>query len=128
MNTSSLVALAKCCHEYGVPLIVDEAHGSHLRFLNLDQYQDAIACGADVAIQSTHKTLTSLSQTAMMHVGPTAFQYSRTTEGDSRNAIRDEQENAIYLIQQYYSMLTTTSANGKSVRNNIHSSTLSCYT
>ena len=30
--------------------------------------QDGIGCGADAVIQSTHKTLTSLSQTAMLHV------------------------------------------------------------
>jgi len=113
---------------------VDEAHGSHLRFLQLDQYQDAIECGADIVVQSTHKTLTSLSQTAMLHVGPSSFQYDEmssfsdgsksienTIDGNESADVlvkrrneqqQQQQQRAIDLIQQYYSMLTTTSANG----------------
>ena len=37
---------------------------------------DALSCGADVVVQSSHKTLTSLSQTAMLHLGSNAFQFS----------------------------------------------------
>lgn len=110
-NSSALRELVDLCHSRGVPLIVDEAHGSHLRFLKLEQYQDAIACGADIVVQSTHKTLSSLSQTAMMHLGPNSFQFKYSIKVKETGL--DWQQTAADLIQQYYSMLTTTSANGK---------------
>ena len=54
-------------HEMKIPLIVDEAHGAHLGF---HPYFDknALAKGADVVIHSVHKTLPSLTQTAILHV------------------------------------------------------------
>lgn len=48
-------------------LIVDEAHGAHFAF-HENLPLAAAACGADIFIQSTHKTLGSLTQAAMMHV------------------------------------------------------------
>jgi arginine/lysine/ornithine decarboxylase len=45
---------------------VDEAHGAHLPFM--DKNMSAIYNGADVVIQSLHKTLASLTQTAILHV------------------------------------------------------------
>ena len=62
-----LRSIAKIVHSYGIPLLVDEAHGAHWRFSD-DLSADAIACGADVVAQSTHKMLNSLSQTSMLHV------------------------------------------------------------
>lgn len=50
-----------------IPLIVDEAHGAH--FIFDDYFPDsAVECGADLVIQSTHKTLPSLTQTAVLHL------------------------------------------------------------
>lgn len=114
-TSSTLRELVHFCHSRGVPLLVDEAHGSHLRFLELGQWQDAIECGADIVVQSTHKTLTSLSQTAMMHIGPSSFQYISPSMNKDITVDSDvdrEQKRAIDLIQQYYSMFTSTSANG----------------
>ena len=51
------------------PLLIDEAHGSHLRFLPQGGPQPALDAGADVVVQSCHKTLGSLVGTAMLHVG-----------------------------------------------------------
>ena len=64
---SDVRAIADAAHEYGIPLIVDEAHGAHFGF---DSYfpQNANACGADVVIHSLHKTLPSLTQTALLHM------------------------------------------------------------
>jgi arginine decarboxylase len=45
---------------------VDEAHGSHFRF-HPDLPQSALAAGADLAVQSTHKVLGALTQAAMLH-------------------------------------------------------------
>ncbi|QFJ54164.1 aminotransferase class I/II-fold pyridoxal phosphate-dependent enzyme [Pseudobutyrivibrio xylanivorans] len=54
------------CHENGILLIVDQAHGAHLGF---NEYFKEKAIGiADITIQSLHKTLPSLTQTAAMHI------------------------------------------------------------
>ena len=62
--------LAQACHEHGVPLVVDEAHGAHLG-LHPSLPPSALQQGADVAVQSTHKQLSAMTQAAMLHVkGP----------------------------------------------------------
>ena len=65
-----LRSIAKIVHHYGIPLLVDEAHGAHWRFSD-DLPEDALTCGADVVAQSTHKMLNSLSQSSMLHVNST---------------------------------------------------------
>lgn len=64
---SDIKGIADAVHEKGIPLIVDEAHGSHLGF---HPYfgENALAKGADVVIHSVHKTMPSLTQTALLHV------------------------------------------------------------
>lgn len=64
---SDIASIAEICHERGVPLIVDEAHGAHLSLHGV--FPDgAVRCGADIVIQSIHKTLPSLTQTALVHL------------------------------------------------------------
>ena len=46
--------------------LVDEAHGAHLGFSPAFP-GGAVAAGADIVIQSLHKTLPSLTQTALAH-------------------------------------------------------------
>lgn len=65
---SDIRAIADIVHEKGVVLIVDEAHGAHFGFSG-GFPQKAIACGADLCIESIHKTLPSFTQTALLHVG-----------------------------------------------------------
>jgi lysine decarboxylase len=65
--------LVRICHERKVPLIVDEAHGAHLHFLPAGHPQPALAIGADVVIQSCHKTLGTLVGSAQLHVGHDAL-------------------------------------------------------
>ncbi len=60
-------AIAETCHKYGVPLIVDQAHGAHFPFSSYFP-EDALTAGADVVIQSVHKTLPALTQTALLHM------------------------------------------------------------
>lgn len=45
--------------------IVDEAHGAHLRWIGIP---DSVSQGADVTIQSLHKTMPALTQTALIHL------------------------------------------------------------
>ena len=69
---SDIPAIAECCHKRGVPLIVDEAHGAHFGF-HEQLPPSAVTQGADIVIQSLHKTMPSLTQTALIHVnGPLA--------------------------------------------------------
>jgi arginine decarboxylase len=63
----SLSDLAAFCRQQHITLLVDEAHGAHLRFLPAGYLASALDCGADVVVQSVHKTLCSLVGTAQMH-------------------------------------------------------------
>ena len=59
--------IAKILHENKMLLLVDEAHGAHLQFCaNLPT--SAMDSGADIAAQSTHKLLGSMTQTSMLMV------------------------------------------------------------
>jgi arginine/lysine/ornithine decarboxylase len=58
--------LADVCHEAGVPLLVDEAHGAHFGLIEAFPAH-SVACGADVVVQSVHKMLPGLTQTAWVH-------------------------------------------------------------
>ena len=63
----NVAAIAQLCHQYDIPLLVDEAHGAHFAF-HPDLPQSALAAGADLVVQSTHKTLAALTQAAMLHI------------------------------------------------------------
>ena len=54
---------------YGIPLIVDEAHGAHLPFCPELEWCSGVQSGAEYVIQSLHKTLPAMTQTAILHVG-----------------------------------------------------------
>ena len=64
---SDIKKIAEIAHRYQIPLIVDEAHGAHLRFSDYFPVS-AVDLGADVVIQSLHKTLPSMTQTAVLHL------------------------------------------------------------
>jgi len=64
---SDIESISKITKKYKVPLIVDEAHGAHFS-LHERFPKSAISMGADIVIQSTHKTLLSLTQTAIIHI------------------------------------------------------------
>ncbi len=64
---SDISTIADVAHKYNVPLIVDEAHGAHFGF-SPEFPQTAVRLGADVVIQSLHKTLPALGMTAVLHV------------------------------------------------------------
>ena len=64
---SDIRRIADTVHEFGIPLIVDEAHGAHFGFHTYFP-ENANQQGADVVIHSLHKTLPSLTQTALIHL------------------------------------------------------------
>lgn len=64
---SDVKTIAEICHGQGIPLIVDEAHGAHFRYGSIFP-TSALELGADVVIQSVHKTLPCFTQSALLHV------------------------------------------------------------
>ncbi|KAM0947058.1 putative arginine decarboxylase [Dioscorea sansibarensis] len=64
---SNVREIAKLCHSHCIPVIVDEAHGAHFRF-HPEFPSTALEQSADLAVQSTHKVLNSLTQSSMLHM------------------------------------------------------------
>lgn len=64
---SDIASICRIAHKRNIPVMVDEAHGAHLGFSPLFS-GGAVAAGADLVIQSLHKTLPSLTQTAIAHL------------------------------------------------------------
>lgn len=78
---SDISVLADIAHDHGMLLIVDQAHGAHLRFF--DYYAErarndgayiphprhsAEALGADIVVNSTHKTLLSFTGSGILNI------------------------------------------------------------
>jgi len=63
----NLPAIAHLTHQYNIPLLVDEAHGPHFTF-HPELPTPALAAGADLTVQSTHKVLGALTQASMLHI------------------------------------------------------------
>lgn len=74
-----VAAIAHLCHHHGVPLLVDEAHGAHFAF-HPDLPASALESGADLAVQSTHKVLSALTQAAMLHTQGELIDRDRLTQ------------------------------------------------
>ncbi|MEY8337503.1 PLP-dependent transferase [Lachnospiraceae bacterium 62-35] len=64
---SDIREIADIVHRKNIPLIVDEAHGAHFTF-GEDFPSSALELGADIVIQSVHKTLPCFTQTAILHM------------------------------------------------------------
>ncbi len=68
---TDIAGLSEVCRRYGVPLLVDNAHGAELFFT--DGARHPMQLGADLCCDSLHKTLPVLTGGAMLHVGDTAL-------------------------------------------------------
>ncbi len=82
---SDIEAIAGAVHARGKVLIVDQAHGAHLKFFHKfgcgqGMPRSAEECGADLVIGSIHKTLASLTQSAVLN---------RVTDRVSKYALED---------------------------------------
>lgn len=64
-HTADIAALAEICRKYGAPLLVDNAHGAHMRFF--EESRHPINLGADMCCDSAHKMLPALTGAAMLH-------------------------------------------------------------
>ena len=59
--------IAEIVHSFDIPLIVDEAHGPHLGFID-SLPLSSINAGADICAQSTHKIIGAMTQASFLHV------------------------------------------------------------
>ena len=67
---ADLRAAAEVCRRHGVPLLVDNAHGAYLKFMQPDRHP--ITLGADACCDSAHKTLSCLTGAAYLHLSEKA--------------------------------------------------------
>ena len=79
---SDIKRILKICNKYNKVLIVDQAHGAHLKFFNcyakkIKMPKAAEVLGADISVNSTHKTLASLTQSALINVNSKKVDLSR---------------------------------------------------
>ena len=95
---SDIRAIAQAVHGRGIPLIVDSAHGAHFGFSGMFP-EKAITLGADIAVESLHKTLPSFTQTAVLHIQKTVssprkqeFYRQQAGASDVRDAVSGLQE------------------------------------
>lgn len=68
-NISDIKGLSEVCHKEKKLLIVDNAHGAYLGFLEHEKYNHPLALGADMCCDSAHKTLPVLTGGAYLHLG-----------------------------------------------------------
>ena len=69
-NRLDIKAIAKICKQYGILLLVDNAHGAYLKFLEPSQHP--VDLGADLCCDSAHKTLPVLTGGAYLHISKDA--------------------------------------------------------
>ena len=65
-NVADIAALAEVCHRYGTLLLVDNAHGAYLKFL--EESLHPMDLGVDLCCSSAHKTLPVLTGGAYLHI------------------------------------------------------------
>ena len=77
---SDIKKIAEIVHKNNMVLIVDEAHGAHLKWFK-SLGSPAYECGADIVIESVHKTLPGLTQTGILHVNSDRVDVDKIKKG-----------------------------------------------
>lgn len=107
-----LKEIVRLCHSHNVYVIIDEAHGSHLYFSHIKEFC-ANFSGADIVINSTHKTIPSLTQTALLHVNNDRVDVDKlkkviniyTTTSPSYLFLISQEEGIDYMVKEGYKKL-----------------------
>lgn len=107
-----LKEIVRLCHSHNVYVIIDEAHGSHLYFSHMKEFC-ANFSGADIVINSTHKTIPSLTQTALLHVNNDRVDVNKlkkviniyTTTSPSYLFLISQEEGIDYMVKEGYKKL-----------------------
>ncbi|MEI8200937.1 MAG: hypothetical protein WCG21_12820 [Eubacteriales bacterium] len=76
---ADLAALSETAHAHGCRLLVDEAHGAHFSFAKGLLPRDSMSSGADMCVQSLHKTLPALTMASQIHISPDAVDSGRVS-------------------------------------------------
>lgn len=98
--TFELKKMIDYAHDKGIIVIIDEAHGAHLG-LSKNLPKTALECGADIVIQSTHKTLPSFTQSSMMHISKDALESGRVdTDRIEKMLKMTETSSPSYILMQ----------------------------
>lgn len=63
-----LTAIISLCHEHGIAVLVDEAHGAHFQ-VGAPFPVSSLSLGADAVVQSAHKTLPAMTMGSFLHIG-----------------------------------------------------------
>lgn len=80
-NTLDIKEISEVCHARGVLLLVDNAHGAYLKFLEKSRHP--IDLGADMCTDSAHKTLPALTGAAYLHISRALPQIFADTAKDA---------------------------------------------
>lgn len=75
-NISDVEGISKVCKKYGVPLLVDNAHGAYLKFLENSKHP--LDQGATMSCDSAHKTLPALTGGGYLHVSKNAPEFFKS--------------------------------------------------
>ena len=105
-----ITELSTVCKEFGIYLLVDNAHGAYLAFENPSKHP--IALGADLCCDSAHKTLPTLTGGAYLHISKAFKPYDKS---DVRNMLSlFASTSPSYLILQSLDLTNAYLANGYS--------------
>ena len=110
-KVADIRGIAAVCHAYGVPLLVDNAHGAYLQFL--EPVRHPIALGADLCCDSAHKTLPVLTGGAYLHIAKAAEHFCELA---SSTLSVFASTSPSYLILQSLDLCNRTLSTGYSAR------------
>lgn len=65
--SQDLVGIINLAHTMGIPVLIDEAHGAHFT-IGEPFPKDSLSMGADIVIQSAHKTLPAMTMGSYLHI------------------------------------------------------------
>ncbi len=80
-NQSEIEQISAVCKKHGVLLLVDNAHGAYLKFLQKDVHP--ITLGADMCCDSAHKTLPALTGASYLHINKNADKFFKENALDA---------------------------------------------
>lgn len=85
---SDIRGIEKVAHRFGCRLLADEAHGAHFAFGGECFPETAMEAGADISVQSLHKTLPALTPASILHVAGEADDSGRVSRARIAESLR----------------------------------------
>ena len=79
VTSPHLKGIIDFCHEKNIPVLVDEAHGAHFQ-VNSGFPKSALDYGADIVVQSAHKTLPALTMGSFLHFHSSLIDVNRVNK------------------------------------------------